>query len=251
MNLEIQPVCCRGLKTCDHGTYQKHVLRALPGAVKTQVVDLDHNGLPDIIALMAQGDEGIFAYFNKGNNRFEEKRLLQFPPSYGSNYFETPDFNGDGFPDLLVTNGDNGDYPPVMKPYHGIRIYLNDGKNNFKERLFLHVNGVGKAMARDFDGDGDLDIASISYFPDYDHQPEESFVYWENVLPFSYRPFTIREALAGRWLTMDAGDVDGDGDLDILLGNAKFSVGKIPVSLMQKWDRGAPPFLLLKNRKQP
>ena len=229
--------------------YRKHILRPLPGAVRTQIVDANRDGKPDIMALMAQGDEGIFIYYNKGNGEFEEKRVLQFPPSYGSNYFELNDFNGDGHPDLLVTNGDNGDYPPIIKPYHGIRIYLNDRKFNFKEHLFLPMNGVGKAMARDFDGDGDLDITSISYFPDYDRNPQESFVYWENKGDLSFLPFSFKEAFTGRWLTMEAGDVDEDGDMDILLGNAKFPLGNVPAWIMNKWNIYSPSILILKNSK--
>lgn len=230
--------------------YSKHVLRPLPGAIRTQVFDANKDGRPDIMALMAQGDEGMFIFYNKGNGEFEEKQVLRFSPSYGSNYFELADFNGDGFEDILATDGDNGDYPPILKPYHGIRIYLNDGQNNFKERKFLSMNGASKAMAKDFDGDGDLDIASISYFPDYNNNPEESFIYWENKSNYSFQAFSFKEAFAGRWLTMDAGDMDGDGDLDIVLGNAKFPIGAIPGGLMKKWNESSPSILVLKNKKK-
>ena len=108
--------------------YSKYVLRPFPGAIRTQVFDANKDGKPDIMALMAQGDEGIFIFYNKGDGQFEEKQVLRFSPSYGSNYFELADFNGDGFEDILATDGDNGDYPPILKPYHGIRIYLNDGQ---------------------------------------------------------------------------------------------------------------------------
>ncbi|MGZ8517985.1 MAG: FG-GAP repeat domain-containing protein, partial [Chitinophagaceae bacterium] len=227
--------------------YTVHILRPLPGAIKTEVYDFNKDGLPDLVAMMAQGDEGIFIYYNQGNNTFKEQRILQLPPSYGSNYFELVDFNNDGYPDIIATNGDNGDYPPVLKAYHGIRIYINDGNNNFKEKIFLPINGAGKACAKDFDGDGDLDIASISFFPDYKSNPEEGFVYWKNTGKLSFEPSSFTDVTAGRWMTMDAGDIDQDGDIDLVLGNAAFTIGAVPDSLIKKWNEYSPSVLVLKN----
>jgi len=228
------------------GILIKHILRDLPGAVKTAIYDFNKDGKPDIIAMMAQGDEGIFIYYNQGGGVFKEDCILKLPPSYGSNYFELTDINKDGHPDILATNGDNGDYPPILKAYHGIRIYMNNGSNRFTEKIFLPVNGAGKAIARDFDGDGDLDIASIAYFPDYERTPEEGFIYWENK-GGSFEPSTFPQVTAGRWLTMDAADIDGDGDLDIVLGNTFFPLGYIPESFKRKWERYTPSILVLKN----
>jgi len=198
----------------------KKILRALPGAIKAYIDDFNHDGLPDIMVLMAQAQEGIFLLLNKGNGSFETKEILRFPPIYGSSYFELDDFNGDGFKDILYTCGDNADLTGnILKNYHGIYIFLNDGKNNFTEKYFFPLHGCYKAMAKDFDKDGDLDIAAISYFPDAAHQPQESFVYLEQTSPFQFKPATIKEFDEGKWLTMDAGDVDGDGDDDIILGS--------------------------------
>ena len=36
------------------------------------------------------------------------------------------------------------------------------------------------ARAMDFDEDGDLDVAAISFFPDFEKYPERSFIYFEN-----------------------------------------------------------------------
>jgi FG-GAP-like repeat len=231
-----------------HQKFSKHILRALPGAVRTEIFDFNRDGLPDIMALMAQGDEGIFIYYNTGGGSFKEERVLQFLPTYGSNYFELTDFNGDGFADIVASNGDNGDYPPILKPYHGIRIYLNNGRNQFSEKLFLPLHGVGKVIARDFDVDGDLDLASISYFPDYDKTPGESFIYWRNAGNLEFSPLSFAESTAGRWLTMDANDLDGDGDVDIVLGNASFSLGNIPAAYMKKWNAYSPSVLILRNQ---
>lgn len=224
--------------------FERHVIRELPGAINAYVEDYNHDGLPDIWALFAQGDEGIFLFTNTGNGDFEERRLLQFPPSYGSSYFELDDFNKDGYLDILYTCGDNADYSVILKPYHGVYIFMNDGTNHFKQKFFYPINGCYKAMARDFDGDGDLDIATISFFPDYIHQPEEGFVYLENKGNFDFHPYSVPQAEMGRWLTMDAGDIDGDGKQDIILGN--FSIGPAMMKHKIDWTK-SPPFIILKN----
>jgi hypothetical protein len=161
--------------------FKRHIIRDLPGATRSEVYDFNNDGKPDIAVLMAQGDEGIFIYYNEGNGKFREERVLQFPPAYGSNYFQLFDFNNDGHIDILTTNGDNGDFSVILKAYHGIRLFLNNGKNQFTEKTFLPVHGVQKAIPADFDNDGDFDLVSIAFFPDYEKLPEESFIYWENI----------------------------------------------------------------------
>ncbi|HEY6902103.1 MAG TPA: VCBS repeat-containing protein, partial [Puia sp.] len=210
------------------GKYEKHVLRNIAGAIRVEIEDYNHDGLPDIWALFAQGDEGIFRYTNQGKGQFKEEVLLRFPPSYGSAYFELADFNGDGAPDLVYAAGDNGDFSTVLKPYHGVYIFLNDGQGHFDEgrKYFFPINGCFRAMARDFDGDGDLDIACIAYFADFKHQPEEGFVYLENKgggtpgggVPgggasdggaqrgMKFTPHSVPGTEVGRWITMDVAD---------------------------------------------
>ena len=128
--------------------------------------------------------------------------------------------------------------------FRSVYIFLNDGKNHFTEKYFFPVNGCYKAIPRDYDKDGDLDIAAISFFADYARQPEEGFVYLENKGNFNFQPYTIPETNKGRWLTMDAGDMDGDGKVDIVLGN--FSVAPVMIKPQVDWAKG-PVFLLLKN----
>ena len=224
--------------------FTKHVLRAYPGAIKAYINDYNQDGAPDIWVLFAQGEEGVFLFTNKGNGEFETKEVLRLPSVYGSSYFEMVDFNNDGYLDIVYTCGDNADYSVVFKPYHGVYIFLNDKTNQFTQKYFFPINGCYKAMARDYDGDGDLDIATISFFADYEHQPEEGFVYLKNEGNFRFSPYSIPEVQSGRWLTMDVGDLDEDGKIDIVLGN--FILGT-SVFKSKGSQEHAPPFIILKN----
>ncbi len=228
--------------------YEKNILRLKPGATKTELIDFNNDGKLDIVAMLSQSDEGIFLYTNKGNGKFEESKLLGFPPSYGSNYFQFCDFNKDGYKDIIATCGDNGDYSIILKPYHGIRIYLNDKQDKFTEYQFLPVHGAQKAIPADFDGDGDLDIASIAFFPDYENHPYESFIYWENNGDNTFKQFSFSKSLHGRWITMDVADADGDGDMDIVLGNAFFTLGNIPKKVKEVWSKKLVSTTMLENK---
>ncbi|RFM28465.1 FG-GAP repeat domain-containing protein [Deminuibacter soli] len=233
------------LEQKDSNQFTQHVLRSVPGAIKTYVQDYNHDGKPDIWTLFAQGEEGIFLYTNKGNGEFSQEEVLRFPPSYGSTFFELTDFNKDSAPDIVYTCGDNGDYSTILKPYHGVYIFLNDGHNHFKQQYFFPINGCYKALVRDFDNDGDPDIAAIAYFADFAHQPEESFVYLQNQGNGQFTPYSIPEAKEGRWMTMDAADIDHDGKTELLLGNC--SVGPNFINPHANWQQG-PALLLLKLR---
>jgi hypothetical protein len=232
------------------GSYGEHVLLDRPGTVGTKVHDFDGDSRPDIAVVMAQAREGIWLFLNRGKGEFEERAIAQQHPAWGFTHLELADLNRDGKPDLLVTNGDNGDnvlFPNCVKPYHGLRIYLNSGKGEFHEAWFYPMYGAYRALARDFDLDGDLDIAAISFFPDYFGAVKESFVYLENQGDLRFAASTFVQSIAGRWITMDAGDLDGDGDADIVLGASNRSFGDVPKTLADAWERQGRSILLLEN----
>lgn len=236
--------CLSWMENNGKDSFTKHVLSPLPGALKACLQDYNNDGKMDIWVLFAQANEGISLYTNKGNGRFDEKKILSFPAVYGSSDFELADFNKDGLPDIVYTCGDNADYSTVLKPYHGVYIFLNKGDNVFSKAFFFPVHGCYKAIARDFDKDGDLDIATIAYYADFINQPGEGFVYLENKGNLDFHPFSLAVCKTGRWITMDAGDIDGDGWIDLVLGN--FNLRSSISNAKNDWYNAAP-FLVLKN----
>lgn len=201
--------------------YERHVLDSTPGAIRFELHDLNGDGSPDIVALFAQADERIELLENDGKGNFsgEHRILARFPPVYGSMYFSMHDFNGDGRLDILYVNGDNFDYSRILKPYHGVRILENDGKNNFKERYFFPIYGAAQAVVADFDKDGDVDIMTTSNFADPARHPERGIMYFENTGHYKFRPYAFSAASGNEWNVMAAGDLNSDGWPDVIVGS--------------------------------
>ena len=232
------------------GKYSRNILAEQPGAVESFLHDFNEDGLMDIGVLFAQGDERFDIFYNEGGGAFRREMVLRFPPVYGSTHISLADMNGDGIKDLVHVAGDNADATPILKPYHGIRIYLGDGQGQFQEEQFIPLHGASKAAAADFDGDGDMDLASIAFFPDYRNAPHESFVLFENTGRLQFEASTFTQSYRGRWLTMSVADIDQDSDMDILLGsNIGFEPQGDPGGLFDRWQEEAPSFLLLENQR--
>lgn len=228
------------------------ILSAEPGIVKSEAHDFDGDGLQDILVMASAARENIHVLANQGDGRFERKVLFEAHPSFGYTTFVLRDFNDDGRMDILTLNGDNGDSDPynTLKRDQGLRIYLNAGDFKFREAYFYPMYGAYGAEVEDFDLDGDLDIAAIAFHPDFAAEKPENFVFLEQTSALSFTPKTHPATYSGRWLTLDAGDLDQDGDKDLILG-----AGYSPVGMMEKHEakfldlvENGPPILYLENQ---
>ncbi|PQJ34438.1 hypothetical protein BSZ35_07340 [Salinibacter sp. 10B] len=228
------------------GTYRKRVLRSVPGAVDAQIGDFNDDGWTDAMVLFGHSKEGVWLFLNDGTGHFVQKSVVRFPPHYGSSSLQVVDFNGDERPDLLYTSGDNADYSTILKPFHGAYIYINTGDFQYEKRFFYHFNGATEAVARDFDEDGDLDIGMIGFFADLRSDAAQDFVYLEQDGPLEFTPHAPPIAHKGRWISMDAGDYDGDNDVDLVLGNfpRRYSSSRRTTDSTSS----RPPFLILENQ---
>ncbi len=237
------------LEKDQYGFYEKRVLLNLPGALRIVIKDMDSDGKEDLVVLMAQGDEAMYIFYQKAPLEFEADKVIRFSPVYGSSWFELVDFNGDGFNDIITVHGDNADKSFVNKPYHGMRIHINDGDNNFKELYFHPLNGATRVMAKDFDADGDIDIALLATFPDYENYPDYNFVYLENINgdAIKFKQEHLANINLGRWFLMDAADTDSDGDIDIVLSAMSFGFTPATEELNKIWKESYTDLLILEN----
>ncbi len=210
------------------GALRENVLDRTAGLIGNTIADFNNDGRPDIAALVAQGRQELLLFINNGDETFTRHVLDRNTPSYGGNSLRAADFDGDGKMDLVVLNGDNvaGNHIiniiPAPRPQHRIRVFRNNGDLTFTKSYYYRMHGAIRSVVEDFDGDGDMDIAAISLFPQWNQDEPETFVYLENKGGFRFEPQSISREFFGVWCSIEAADVNGDGKKDIVLGLGNF-----------------------------
>lgn len=192
-----------------------------PGTICSEAFDFDKDGDLDILALTTQGSHDMWYFENDYNQsgRFVAKRIWKNRPSFGANGFRLADLNNDGEPEIIVVCGNNMEmkHPPT-RPYHGVRIYKNSGNMKFDEVFFQALPGAVQTTVSDFNGDGKPDIAVVSSQPDWRLEKPVSFLLLEQQEELNFSVASVTELNGTQWLSLDSGDIDDDGDIDIILG---------------------------------
>ncbi|MEO1529608.1 MAG: VCBS repeat-containing protein [Planctomycetota bacterium] len=201
------------------------------GAVNTTPIDYDGDGDLDFVALISQGHEVIELFLNDGTASFEKRLIYQAPdPAYGSSGIELVDLDQDGDTDVLYTNGDSFDRGP--KPYHSVQWLENTGEFPFHHHPLCVMPGALDATARDFDGDGDLDVVAVALLAEPSKRwlaemETSSVILLEQTRPGTFEPTEV-VGDSYEQLTVEAGDFDQDGHVDFAVGTFMRSAGERP-----------------------
>jgi hypothetical protein len=223
----------------DSGGFERRDLDPVPGAIHGFPVNVDADADADIVAVFGQDTESVRLYRNDGSGGFETELLFAGNSvDFGMSGLEPTDLDGDGDIDLLVTNGDYLDTvrfedEDTFPELHGLG-WLENVDGSFAWHDVLRTPAAYTVRAVDLDGDCDRDLVLGSLVR-------------TEVLPGRYRPaplvwlendgaqaFTSHPLLeaAEPLVSIDIGDVDGDGRPEIAFGDLGDNVRGTRASVM-------------------
>lgn len=189
-----------------------------------QFFDIDNDGDQDLLisgrTSLAIDGRISKLYKNDGAGHFTLLDNTPFAPVYQS-AMDFSDIDNDGDQDLLIA-GTNADYPFGIS-----KLYRNDGTGHFTEVQDTPFKGVksGSVVFADVDNDGDEDLLLTGTYglppnPTTDLYLNDGMGNFEE---YPYPPFEdVNYGVA------KAADIDGDGDLDVMVTGLNMS-GK-PIS---------------------
>lgn len=175
------------------------------GAYWVVTGDLDGDDDPDVV--LASLHDGEVSWFENLHpvGVFGPQQVVS-APGEGASSVATADIDGDGDLDILATSF----YAHTVSWYENL-----DGQGSFgPQRLIATaVEGAASAVAGDFDGDGDMDVASAALIGD-------RLAWYENVDGVgNFGPERVVSSQVRGSMIVAAADLDGDGDLELISGS--------------------------------
>lgn len=185
--------------------------------------DANGDGAPDLYVVSGGNEYSARSnsyqdrlYLNDGNGAFV-KFNDALPPIRENGAVVAPaDFDADGDIDLYVGNRSvPGSYGSIPKSY----LFQNDGNGRFRDVTEVLSEGLSEAGMvtdaswQDVNGDEIPDLVVAGTW-----MPVSIFINSEGIIKDETAAFGLSES-NGWWNTLEAGDFDGDGDMDFLAGN--------------------------------
>jgi hypothetical protein len=203
--------------------FTPRILDKRHGAIHVPIADLNGDGKLDFVALLSQENEIVIAFLNDGKRNFTPQTIYQAPhPGFGSSGIQLVDLDRDGKLDVLYCNGDTLDRT-MLRPYHGIHWLRNTGGFPFEAQRLTSMYGVHRALAADFDGDGDMDVAGVALLPEPGYtalcrqHDLDAVILLEQTEPGKFLRHSLERVNCDH-ATADVADIDGDGRPDFVTG---------------------------------
>jgi acetyl esterase/lipase len=167
--------------------------------------DIDGDGDLDVVAGSGQKDQVAWWRNDGGDPIVWDKENIQTGFDW-AHWVHVADLDGDGRPDVLGAAYSD----------HTVAWWRNSGGDPIAwERQDIDTNflGVLTVHAADLDGDGDLDVLGAA-------DTGCEIAWWRNDggTPIHWEKQTLREKPFGGAWGLHAGDLDGDGDIDVVGG---------------------------------
>jgi len=180
-------------------------------AIGLAVGDVNGDGHADVyVAVYALGQDRLL--FGDGQGGFSDATSTWLPADASSDHaVALGDLDGDGDLDVVV-----GAYGEDGAGHRWERVLVNDG-DRLEDRTMTMLSGVDDATASlalgDLDGDGDLDLVTCNDGEDDVHL---RMLWNDGTGTFAEAPAGAMPAQSERCRRALLGDLDGDGDLDLV-----------------------------------
>lgn len=226
------------LENLGNWKFAEHPLLGQAGAIHAPIMDINNDRRPDIVSIVAQDWEEVWAFENRGNSTFSGRVLHgSTNKDYGSSGLTVADVDGDGLLDIVYSNGDGFDYAtPGARPWHGLQWLHNDGGGKFTFHRIGDFPGAFSPAVVDLNGDGFKDIVSVSGFNDWSNKDAIAMICFENDGHQNFTPRVLAYAPT-HMIVVKAADMKNDGGVELVTGCLAFYPPFDRAARVMLWER--------------